>query len=85
MKIVVAENQAKGRFIHKVPGIPRTNLSVLKLLGDVLARGEREGLFRRGIEPLDLHMLITSLAWFQIANRYTFGHIFGRDLASGSR
>jgi AcrR family transcriptional regulator len=82
VKIVVAENQANGRYIHKVPGIPRMNLSVLELLGDVLARGEREGLFRRGIEPLDLHMLITSLAWFQIANRHTFGYIFGRDLAS---
>ena len=82
VKIVVAENQAKGQFIRKVPRMPRLNLSVLKSLGDVLARGKREGLFRQGVEPLDLHMLITSLGWFQIANRHTFGYIFGRDLAS---
>jgi AcrR family transcriptional regulator len=82
VKIVVAENQAEGRFIRRLPRMPRLNRSVLKSLGDVLGRGEREGLFRQGIVPLDLHMLITSLGWFQIANRHTFGYIFGRDLAS---
>jgi hypothetical protein len=61
------------------------NVSIIDLITDVLARGAREGLFRKGIDPVDVHMAIASLGLFQIANRHTFGYIFGRDFASPSQ
>jgi AcrR family transcriptional regulator len=80
--LVVAENQSGGRHVRKVNRVHRLNLSIIDVIADVLKRGVREGVFRAGVDPVDLHMTIAALGWFQIANRHTFGHIFGRDFDS---
>ena len=48
----------------------------------MLERGHQEGLFRGGIDPVDLHMSISALSNFQVANRHTFSVIFQRDMES---
>ena len=48
----------------------------------VLERGQKAGVFRARIDPVDLHMSISALAVFQVANRHTFSLIFQRDLES---
>jgi AcrR family transcriptional regulator len=82
VKIVVAENQAGGRAIRKMARMQRINRSIIQVLGDVLQRGARRGTLRRGLDAVDVHMLIASLGWFQIANRYSFGVLFNRDFAA---
>ena len=49
-------------------------------LSAVLERGEQEGVFRAGVDPLDLHMLISGFCFYRVSNRHTLGAIFGRDL-----
>jgi AcrR family transcriptional regulator len=80
--LVIAENQAGGRYIRRVTRMHRLNASIIGLISDVLARGVRERVFRAGVDPIDVHMTIASLGLFQIANRHTFGYVFGRDLAA---
>jgi AcrR family transcriptional regulator len=80
--LVIAENQSGGRYIRKVTRMHRLNVSIIEFIAEVLARGAREGVFRTGLDPVDVHMTIASLGWFQIANRHTFGYIFGRDFTS---
>ena len=80
--LVIAENQSGGRHIRKANRMHRLNSSIVDVINDVLVRGAREGIFRTDVDPVDLHMTIASLGWFQIANRHTFGYIFGRDFAS---
>ncbi len=57
------------------------NVSVIETLGAILEEGHRRGAFRRRAEPVDVHMLISSFCFFRVSNRYTFGTIFGLDLA----
>jgi AcrR family transcriptional regulator len=80
--LVVAENQAGGRYIRRVTRMHRLNASIIEFIEEVVARGVREGIFRTGLDPVDIHMTISSLGLFQIANRHTFGYVFGRNLAS---
>jgi hypothetical protein len=35
-----------------------------------------QGVFRAGIDPVDLHMSISALSVFNVANRHTFSLIF---------
>jgi len=35
--------------------------------------------FRDDVDALDVHILISSYCVFQVANRYTFGHLFNVD------
>ena len=43
-----------------------------------------KGTFREGIDPVDLHMTISALSFYNVSNRHTFQHNFGVDLASPS-
>ncbi|MOA28950.1 HTH-type transcriptional repressor NicS [compost metagenome] len=54
--------------------------TILDTMGEVLRRGQAEGLFRPGINPLDLHLLISSFCFYRVSNRNTFGQIFQIDL-----
>ena len=39
-----------------------------------------DGVFRAGLDPIDLHMSISALSFFNVANRHTFALIFKRNL-----
>ena len=39
-------------------------------------------MFRRDIDPIELHMSISALGIFNVANRATFSTIFKRDMSS---
>ena len=80
VRLVSVENIHEGRHVQASDDIRRRNAAVIGTIAAVLARGEREGVFRRGVDPLDLHMLISSFCFYRVSNRYTLGAIFGRDL-----
>ena len=82
VRLVMNENIHHGAFIHDVAGIERRNESVIRVLGDIIAKGEREGVFRDGLDPIDLHMTISALCFYNVSNRYTFSEIFRRDMTS---
>ena len=48
---------------------------------DALDRGKQEGVFRDDVDPVDVHLLISSFCFFRVSNRFTFGTLFGRDLS----
>jgi hypothetical protein len=62
--------------------IGRLNVTVIDAVQRILARGEAEGVFKRGIDPIELHMTISALGIFNVANRATFSTIFKRDMSS---
>ena len=37
------------------------------------------------MDAIDVHMLISAYCCFRVANRHTFGAIFGRDLVDPAR
>ena len=50
------------------------------MLGEVLERGRRQGVFRGGVDPVQLYISIAGLAYFYLSNNHTLSAIFGRDL-----
>jgi hypothetical protein len=40
----------------------------------------KAGVFRRDLDPVDLHMSISALCFFNVSNQHTFSLIFKRDL-----
>ena len=46
----------------------------------ILAAGRASGLFTADVDAVDLHALISSFCFSRVANRHTFGSLFGRDL-----
>src|SRR3954467_2677535 len=80
VRIVVAENQARGRHLRKSRAMRTLNRPIIDRLSEVIARGQREGRFRRNVDPVEIHKAIAALGMFNVTNRYTFGAIFQRDM-----
>jgi AcrR family transcriptional regulator len=82
VRIVVAENQARGRHFRKSKAMRTLNRPIVDTLARVVVRGRTVGAFRDDVDPVELHMAIAALGMFNITNQYTFGAIFQRDMGS---
>ena len=82
VRLVVAENQARGRHLRKSRAMRTLNRPIIDLLSRVIARGQAQGLFRRDVDPVEVHKAIAALGMFNVTNRYTFGAIFQREMGS---
>ena len=82
VRIVVAENQARGRHLRKSQAMRTLNRPIIDRLARVIARGQAEGLFRDGVDPVEIHKSIAALGMFNVTNQYTFGSIFQREMGA---
>jgi AcrR family transcriptional regulator len=80
IRLVMTENIHRGEYLAQSASIRQLNVPAIDGLRQVYERGVREGVFRPGLDPVDLHMSISALSVFNIANRHTFSLIFQRDL-----
>lgn len=84
IRLVMNENMHRGEYLAQSKTIQRLNVPAIEGLRRVLERGQREGVFRNGLDPLDVHMSISALSVFNVANRHTFSLIFKRDLEAAA-
>ncbi len=81
-RLVQNENIHRAQYLAQSKTIRKLNVPAIEGLRMVLERGQKDGLFRGGVDAVDLHMSISALAVFQVSNRHTFSLIFQRDLES---
>jgi AcrR family transcriptional regulator len=85
ISLVAIENIHRGEFIAKSEVLGELNSPAVLVVADILDRGYASGAFRRRVEPIDLHQMISALCFFRMSNRYTFGAAFGVDLHDPAR
>jgi AcrR family transcriptional regulator len=76
------ENLYGARHLRKSRRLAEFKTPLTQIIGRVLERGQRQGIFRRGIDPVELYISICALGFMYFSNRHTLGVIFGRDLMS---
>src|SRR3990172_254463 len=82
VRLVVAENQARGRHLKKSRAMRSLNRPVIETLARVIARGQADGSFRRDIDPVEIHKAIAALGMFNVTNQHTFAAIFQREMGA---
>ncbi len=82
IRLVMNENMHRGEYLAQSEVIQQLNVPAIDGLRRVYERGVAAGVFRAGLDPVDLHMSISALSVFNVANRHTFSLIFRRDLES---
>jgi AcrR family transcriptional regulator len=82
VRLVMNENIHHGAHIGHVEGLKERNKSVIESLKAIIDKGVAAGIFRAGIDPVDLHMSISALCFYNVSNRYTFASNFGVDMSS---
>lgn len=84
IRLVMIENIHHGRYVRQLEAIRELNAGAVAMLDGILSEGRGQGLFRPDVQAIDLHWLISALAFFAVSNQATFGWIFESFLA-GSR
>jgi AcrR family transcriptional regulator len=82
IRLVMVENIHQGIHLARSRAIQDLNVSVIDTLRFIYRRGVEDGVFREGIDEIDLHMTISALCFFNVSNRATFSQIFKRDMAA---
>jgi AcrR family transcriptional regulator len=82
IRLVSIENIHHGKYLARSDAIRALSATVIEVISRVLERGSKSGVFRSDLGPIDLHMLISALCFFRVANRYTFGALFDQDFAT---
>lgn len=80
VRLVGIENIHDARLLRLTGLGEATNAGILDRLRQILAHGLKDGAFRRQVDVLDLHMLITSFCFYRIGNEHTFNLVFGVEL-----
>lgn len=80
ISLLNSENQHNAAHLKKSVRIQDMNSPLIKMIETVLERGRGQGLFRSGIDPIQLYISIASICYFYLSNNQTLSAIFGRNL-----
>ena len=84
IRLVMTENIHRARYLNSSKAIRQVNIPAIDVLARIYERGVTSGVFRPGLDVVDLHMTISALSVFNIANRHTFSFIFKVDFDSAA-
>lgn len=77
-----SENLHQGRHLKRSMRVSELHSPLLQTIRRVLERGARAGVFRRGVDAMQLYISIAALGYFYLSNRHTLSAIFKRDLGA---
>lgn len=79
IRLVMSENMQRGAYLAQSKSIQALNVPAIAAIAELYARGVASGVFRAGLDPVDIHASISALTFFNVSNRHTFGVIFKQD------
>jgi AcrR family transcriptional regulator len=82
IRMVMIENIHQGQYLEKSQVIRELNVTAIDHISRIYSRGVEEGVFRTGLDPVELHWQVSALCFFNVSNRSTFSMIFGRDFGT---
>ena len=82
IRLVMTENMLRGQYLAQSKTIQQLNVKAISTIQELYNRGVADGVFRPGLDPVDIHASISALSFFNVSNQYTFGLIFQRDVQS---
>ncbi|MEP6679612.1 MAG: TetR/AcrR family transcriptional regulator, partial [Betaproteobacteria bacterium] len=69
VRLVCNENLHYGRFVQQSAHIQALNVPAIDTIRRIVERGKRDGAFRGDVDPIDLHMTISALCFYNVSNR----------------
>ena len=80
IRLVMSENMQRGQYMARSKTIQKLNMPAIEAIRKLYERGLAQGVFRPGLDPVDIHASISALSFFNVSNQHTFGHIYQLDM-----
>src|ERR1700744_3527287 len=78
------ENRGGARHVRGSRRLEGMHSPLVSMVDTILREGVREGVFRKGVNPVHLYISIAGLSYFFCSNTPTLSAIFGKDLSSAA-
>lgn len=82
ISLINNENLHGGKHLKMSRRVRDLHSPLIRSIKDVLARGAASGVFRGGVDPVELYISIAALGYFYFSNNATLSAIFNRDFRS---
>lgn len=82
IRLLSTENILRAEYVKQIPEIRGLHSPIVEQLGEVLAAGQQAGVFRQGVDPVQLYITIAGLSYFYFSNLNTLSVIFKVPLQS---
>ncbi len=84
-KLLASENFHGGKHVRRSKLIGEMYQQIVDALNNLLKRGVAMGIFRSGIDPIDLYISISSLSAYYVAHQHTLNALFHIDVMNLKR
>ncbi|MFK7764341.1 MAG: TetR/AcrR family transcriptional regulator [Roseobacter sp.] len=79
IRLVNSENLHKARHIKGSDRLKDISRKFTNMVANILERGEKQGVFRPGIDPVQLNITIAAIGYYYLTNRFTGAYLYERD------
>ncbi len=76
------ENLHRAVHLQRSEKIEPLYTPLLDCVRQLLTQGEQQGIFRKGVDPMQLYITLVGVSHFYIANQHTLSTIFKRHLTT---
>src|SRR5262245_27762729 len=80
LSLLNSANLHRAEHLKSSTKVRRLHSPFVAMIREILERGREAGVFRNGVDAVQLYISIAALAYFYLGNNYTLSAIFGRDL-----
>ena len=82
VSFLLMENFHRAAHLRKSKKLELFKTPLTDVVARILKRGQRNGQFRKDVEPVDFYISICALCIMYFSNQHTLGVIFGREMTS---
>ena len=74
----------EAHYLKRSGRLRKMHAALVETIERLLRRGVRQGVMRRGVDPLHLYVSLSALSYFYFSNAPTLSTAFGRKLATAA-
>ena len=82
MNLLNSANLHQARHVQASSTVKEMRNPFIHMIGNILDNGVKAGVFKPGVDPVQLYISIAGLSYFYLSNQHTLSAIFGRKLLS---
>ncbi|MCV6576629.1 MAG: TetR family transcriptional regulator [Cohaesibacter sp.] len=79
LTLVNSENLHKAKHLKQSDTLLDVSRQFVQMVQNILERGVEKGVFRDGIDPVQLNITIAAVSYYYLTNRFTGSILFERD------
>ena len=84
INLINNENLHRARHLRKSGTVRELHSPLVASIGEILKRGAEQGIFRDGLDPMQIYITTAAIGYFYLSNNWTLSAIFGVDLGTAA-